>query len=119
MNTLKILIQKTLKDVSNLPGIFRMKTNTKILEDITVYDPIVKHVAEKLDTFTAEHVRLVAEAKELPMPEKNSQWGNVLRSAQSRGLCKPIDRFEKSRYKGTNAVPRMVWIKPSRRKELN
>ena len=51
-----------------------MKTNTKILEDITVYDPIVKHVAEKLDTFTAEHVRLVAEAKELPMPEKNSQW---------------------------------------------
>ena len=94
------------------PEILNMNDNQN---PMLAYDKIVGFVADRLDTFKTDDVRLLAEAKGLPLPDNPAQWGNVLRSSHSRGLCKPIDKFEKSRYRGTSAAPRMLWIKPGKR----
>jgi hypothetical protein len=86
--------------------------------NIAVYHSLVEFVASKLDTFTSSDVRLLAEAKQdaYPTIDKPSQWGNVLRSAQAANICKPLDIWVKSRYKGTNAAPRILWTGIRRKK---
>ena len=86
--------------------------------NISAYHSLVEYVATKLDTFTSSDVRLVAEAKQGTYPEvdKPSQWGNILRSAQAAKICKPLDIWVKSRYKGTNAAPRILWTGIRRKK---
>jgi hypothetical protein len=86
--------------------------------NIAVYHSLVEFVASKLDTFTSSDVRLLAEAKQNTYPEvdKPSQWGNILRSAQSQNICRPLDVWVKSRYKGTNAAPRILWTGIRRKK---
>ena len=80
-------------------------------EDMSVYHKLVEFVANKLETFTSSDIRILAEAKDYPTVDRPSQWGNVVRSAQAADICKPLDRFEKSRYRGTNASPRLVWTR--------
>jgi len=86
--------------------------------NIAVYHSLVEFVASKLDTFTSSDVRLLAEAKQdaYPTIDKPSQWGNVLRSAQAANICKPLDIWVKSRYRGTNAAPRILWTGIRRKK---
>ena len=91
-----------------MQGIFRMITNK---EDMSAYHKLVEFVANKLETFTSSDIRLLAEAKDYPALDRPSQWGNVVRSAQAANICKPLDKFEKSRYRGTNASPRLVWAR--------
>ena len=97
--------------------IFLMTSNTDKY-NISAYHELVQYVANKLDTFTSTDVRLVAEAKQgtYPTIDKPSQWGNVLRSAQAANICKPLDIWVKSRYKGTNAAPRILWTGIRRKK---
>ena len=80
-------------------------------DNMSVYHKLVDFVANKLETFTSSDIRLLAEAKNYPALDRPSQWGNVVRSAQAANICKPLDRFEKSRYRGTNASPRLVWTR--------
>ncbi len=98
-------------------GIFLMKSEIN-KHNIAVYHSLVEFVASKLDTFTSSDVRLLAEAKQdaYPTIDKPSQWGNVLRSAQAANICKPLDIWVKSRYKGTNAAPRILWTGIRRKK---
>ena len=84
-------------------------------KDMSVYHKVVEFVANKLDTWSSSDVRLVAEAKGLPELDNPSQWGNVVRSSQAAGICRPLDKFTKSRYKGTNAAPRLLWTKAGRK----
>ena len=89
-----------------------MTSNTN-KHNISAYHKLVQYVADKLDTFTSTDVRLVAEAKQGTYPEvdKPSQWGNILRSAQAQNICHPLDVWVKSRYRGTNAAPRILWTR--------
>ena len=91
-----------------MQGIFRMITNK---DNMSAYHKLVEFVANKLETFTSSDIRLLAEAKDYPALDRPSQWGNVVRSAQAANICKPLDKFEKSRYRGTNASPRLVWAR--------
>jgi hypothetical protein len=91
-----------------------MKTNTK--NEITDYHKVVEFVASKLDTWTSSDIRLCADAKGYPPLDNPSQWGNVVRSAQAAGICRPLDKFTKSHYKGTNASPRLLWTAARRPK---
>jgi len=83
--------------------------------EISVYHKVVEFVAEKLDTWSSSDVRLVAEAKGYPELDNPSQWGNIVRSASAAGICRPLDKFTKSKYKGTNAAPRLLWTKARRK----
>ena len=91
-----------------------MKTNTK--NDMSVYHNVVEFVASKLDTWSSSDVRLVADAKGYAELDNPAQWGNVVRSAQAAGICRPLDKFTKSKYKGTNASPRLLWTSARRPK---
>jgi hypothetical protein len=83
--------------------------------DMLVYHKVVEFVADKLDNWTSSDVRLVADAKGYPELDNPAQWGNVVRSAQAAGICKPLDKFAKSKYKGTNASPRLLWTSARRK----
>ena len=91
-----------------------MNTNTK--NDMSVYHKVVEFVASKLDTWSSSDIMLVADAKGYAELDNPAQWGNVVRSAQAAGICKPLDKFTKSKYKGTNASPRLLWTAARRPK---
>ena len=90
--------------------------NNNIKQSMELYHNAVKFVSERLETWTSSDVRLVAEAKGYPELDKPSQWGNVIRSAQAAEICEPLDKFAKSRYRGTNSAPRLVWQKLNSRR---
>lgn len=83
----------------------KLSTNTK-------YDPVINFLAEKMEMFSTDHLRLLVEAKSLEPVKDSRDWSRVLRSAASRGLCKKTDQYQKSNFRGNNTIPRALWCRP-------
>lgn len=85
---------------------------------ITKYDGVIKFLAEEMTMFNTDHVRLLVDAKQIDKVPDSRDWSRVLRSAQSRGLCKKTDIYQKSNLRGANNIPRCMWTHPKKGVQL-
>ena len=79
---------------------------------ITKYDGVIKFLAEKMTMFSTDHLRLLVDGKQIDKVPDSRDWARVLRSAQSRGLCKKTDVYQRSNLRGSNNIPRAMWAHP-------
>jgi len=79
---------------------------------ITKYDGVIKFLAEQMTMFSTDHLRLLVDAKQIDKVPDSRDWARVLRSAQSRGLCKKTDVYQRSNLRGSNNIPRAMWTHP-------
>ena len=84
---------------------------------ITKYDEVIKFLSEKMVLFNTDHLRLLVDAKQIDKVPDSRDWARVLRSAQSRGLCRKTEVYQKSNLRGSNNIPRAMWEHPT--KEVN
>ena len=79
----------------------------------TKYDGVIKFLAEQMTMFSTDHLRLLVEAKQIGKVPDSRDWARVLRSAQSRGLCRKTEVYQKSNLRGSNNIPRAMWSHPN------
>ena len=79
----------------------------------TKYDGVIKFLTEQMTMFSTDHLRLLVDAKQIDKVPDSRDWSRILRSAQSRGLCKKTEVYQKSNLRGSNNIPRAMWSHPN------
>ena len=80
------------------------------------YNNVVDFVSQKMSAFGIDEVKLTSEAKGMKPPRHPSDWSRIMRSSQAEGIISPTDSYARSRLKGSNGIPRMVYKKAKLRK---
>lgn len=59
--------------------------------------------------FTAEDIRLEAEANGVPSPAHERAWGGVMVRVRIQGIAIPTDRFRSAKDSKSHRAPKRIW----------
>lgn len=67
--------------------------------------------ANAFGEFTAEDIRLEAEANGIPNPPHERAWGGVFVKARTEGFIKPTGHFRPAKHQKSHRGPKRVWVR--------